>query len=485
MKIVTWNINGLRASKNHLTNLISLTKADIICLQETKITKDMLTSDFALIEGYNSYFSFSQKRAGYSGVVTFCKNAASPIKAQTGLSDGYENDAGNTAVGCYGNLSSLFTGDRLKEMDAEGRTVITQHQFQETNGEKRNLVIINVYCPRADCDDNERLEMKLDFYKALEERAKALIKAGNFVLVLGDVNTSHKLIDHCDPSDPHIFFDNKARAWLDNFVFNDGDYSDICSSDDKIIYENGCFVDCFRYFYPQKSDMFTCWCTSNRARETNYGTRIDYIFCDVLFSKYVKSCEILTNVSGSDHCPVEATFLVDLTASKTLPSLCASFYAEFGGKQQKLLSYFGSKKENNDRKRNYEELNVNFVDKMKDKSKKPKSSQLKLTSMFNCSVANDAESQSNKIKTTAAANLELLKPSTKTVKNSNQEASNFWKKLLKGPKPPPLCSGHNEECVKRTVKKEGPNLGRQFYCCNRPEGHKTNPDARCQFFKWC
>ena len=477
MKIVTWNINGLRASKHHLKNLIAVTNADIVCLQETKITKDMLTSDEALVDGYNSYFSFSQKRAGYSGVATFCKNAVTPIKAQTGLGNTYEDDAGADLIGCYGNLASMFTADRLKEIDLEGRAVITLHELKNSSGNKKKLAVINVYCPRADCDDHERNHMKLDFYKALEERAKALIKEEHYVIILGDINTSHKLIDHCDPSEPVLFFDNLSRMWLNSFMFNSGDYSCISDNVDDD-FEKGCFVDCFRYFYPHKPNMFTCWCTSNRARETNFGTRIDYIFSDIHLLKFAKITEILTDFQGSDHCPVVATFSIDIVTSKTFPALCTSSYSEFGGKQQKLSSYFTSKINNVDRKRAacHSTLNSNCKIKVKDS----KNSQLKLTSIFSA-VSNDTN-YAVEVKTKDVSKTSLA---SKPSKNSNTQASLFWKKLLKGPEPLPLCSGHNEECVKRTVKKEGPNYGRQFYCCARPEGHKSNPEARCQFFKWC
>ena len=474
MKIVTWNINGLRATIQNLKDLIKETDADVLCLQETKITKDLLTSDVALIDGYNSYFSFSQKRAGYSGVAIFCKNSVTPIKVQAGLSDIYEQDA-NTAIGCYGDLFSVFTKERIKELDTEGRTLITQHELNNTRNKYNKLIIINVYCPRAHCDDDERNDFKIDFYKALEERAKALLKTGNHVVVVGDINTSHRLIDHCDPSDPILFFDNKSRAWLDTFLFNDADYGKVETLEELEI-DRGCFVDSFRYFYPNRRDTFTCWCTSSRARETNYGTRIDYIFTDALLAKQLKSCESLTDFQGSDHCPVEASLNVAVIPSKILPPLCSGFYPEFGGKQQTLSAFFSKRSEITNRKRPFPS-----PVKTKNKKKETKATQIKLTSLFT-----KINSEIQETRAIVASKLPVpQKSKLSTETPSNKEACVFWKKLLKGPEPMPLCSGHNEECVKRTVKKEGPNLGRHFYCCARPEGHKTNPEARCQFFKWC
>ena len=483
MKIVTWNINGLRASKLNLHQLLKLSNADIVCLQETKITKDLLTSDIALVDGYNSYFSFSQKRAGYSGVATFCKNTVTPKKAQAGLGSLHENEAGSGMIACYGNLNNIFSSNRLNELDSEGRTIITQHEIKDSD---KNLVIINVYCPRADLDDKERYDYKIDFYKALEERAKSFISIGNYVIVLGDINASHKTIDHCDPSDQISFFDNKSRAWLDSFVFNDGDYSTIfqeLEAVDKVNVTGGCFVDSFRYFYPSKPDMFTCWCTSNRARETNYGTRIDYIFCDKFLAKTLKSSEILTEFLGSDHCPVEAMFNINVVSSKNFPSLCTNFYSTFGGKQLKMSSYFNEKKSDKNKKRTLKDLDDSSKQMTIPTKKINKVSQMKLTCLFSKSEKAEENSTATSAKNTN--NFDIKTPSCSIKSKPNKEASLFWKTILKGPEPPPLCKGHNEPCVKRTVKKEGPNLGKQFYCCSRPEGHKNNKEARCQFFKWC
>lgn len=477
MKIVTWNINGLRATKQSFKQLLEFTDADILCLQETKITKDLLTSDIALVDGYSSYFSFSQKRSGYSGVATFCKNLFSPVKAQAGLSSLHEVDAGNDIIGCYGNLENMFESKRLKELDLEGRAIITQHQLK---GGKEQLLIINVYCPRADLDDVERYEYKVDFYKALEERAKSFLHKGNYVIIVGDFNVSHKAIDHCDPSDPVSFLDNKSRAWLDGFIFNDGDYSTVSNKlkkDRSVDVKSGCFVDTFRYFYPTKSDIYTCWCTSSRARETNYGTRIDYVFCDRYLANLLKSCEILTDFLGSDHCPVETLVDIDIVPSKHLPKLCTSFYTTFGGKQLKMSSYFNSTV-----KRSASDFDKSSKETPVPNKKVAKTSQMKLTGLFS-KHKESVHAKAPPCNKSNTVNVKIKPSSSKSTVNT--DASLFWKSLLKGPEPPPLCSSHNEPCVKRTVKKEGPNLGRQFYCCSRPEGHKSNPEARCQFFKWC
>ncbi|KAL2104378.1 hypothetical protein ACEWY4_001246 [Coilia grayii] len=197
MKIVTWNINGIRTFKNAIRKTLDSFDADIICVQETKVTRDLLDARTAIIDGYNSYFSFSRGRSGYSGVATFCKDSATPFGAEEGLTGVLTNHG--EAVGCYGDQKELATED-LQLLDNEGRAVITQHQIMGPDG-PQTLSVLNVYCPRADPEKPGRKLFKLQFYQLLQARAEALLASGSHVIVLGDINTSHRPIDHCDPDD--------------------------------------------------------------------------------------------------------------------------------------------------------------------------------------------------------------------------------------------------------------------------------------------
>ncbi|KAG7221624.1 hypothetical protein INR49_017067, partial [Caranx melampygus] len=190
MKIVTWNINGIRTFRGGIKKILDSLGADIICVQETKVTRDLLDERTAIVDGYNSYFSYSRGRSGYSGVATYCKDSATPFAAEEGLTGLLTNHEG--AVGCYGDHAE-FSSEELQLLDNEGRAVITQHRIK-CQDKVQTVTIINVYCPRADLRSQS------------ENR---------------DVNTSHRQIDHCDPSDNDDFGENPGRKWLNKFLHSD------------------------------------------------------------------------------------------------------------------------------------------------------------------------------------------------------------------------------------------------------------------------
>lgn len=559
MKLVTWNINGLRSIKEPIKSFLDKLEADIICFQETKVTKDQIESELALVDGYSSYFSFSQTRQGYSGVATYCNAKSTPVRAQEGLFNFAEKSAGIGVIGHYGDLMSIFAEDRLHELDKEGRTVITQHKYFDSSSNKNeNCTIINVYCPRADPEKPERQVFKMDFYKVLQERANGILKSGSHVIICGDINTSHRRIDHCNPDDPESFYENPCREWMDGILFNKGDYSALkmvdipcsfskCSEvnipgsydlicDDldtgvnkncdkgnevpeidvnnlqKSNHNNNCadFVDTFRFFFPNRKEAFTCWNTMKSCRETNYGTRIDYIFANSDFHvKHIKMCDILPEVYGSDHCPVKAVIEIDMIPETKCPPCCTKYMPEFGGRQQTLSKFFSrsdkSSQQVNLQEKSKTSTSVFFskpslsntrkrkIEKGKTNESKTKQTKLSFFNKYSSArVETDSKTAGFKprlinsfVNQKANPKLEFMPKIEKNAsKKASNETSKFWKSVLKGPEPPPLCTGHDEPCFLRTVKKEGPNMGKEFYCCRRPEGHKTNPEARCPFFQW-
>ena len=160
----------------------------------------MLDEPTALIDGYTSYFAFSRKRTGYSGVATFCKAEFTPFQAEEGLAGTLPSSKFQDSVCLTENLAQEFPAEELKNLDAEGRCVITVHKIKSEDEQScENVAVINVYCPRGDPERPERIEYQLKFYKLLEMRARNLIFAGYSVIILGDVNCSHREIDHCDP----------------------------------------------------------------------------------------------------------------------------------------------------------------------------------------------------------------------------------------------------------------------------------------------
>ncbi|XP_071488475.1 DNA-(apurinic or apyrimidinic site) endonuclease 2-like [Diadema antillarum] len=620
MKVLTWNINGIRACKIPLRQLFDSLDAEVICLQETKLTRDQLDDDIVNVENYNAYFSFSKKRSGYSGVVTYCRNDYTPVLAEegiTGLLSSKSKQLSHDVVGHYGDQSS-FTEEELKALDAEGRTIITEHRYMDQADKVFDLVIINVYCPRADFENQERVSYKLGFYRALQLRAEALCKAGKSVIIVGDVNASHRRIDHCNPDESKGHFESHpSRRWLDGFLKDvhsptaiadeetpessqengsaspsgeedegeiehlngecsrskgdaekDEEDKSFVGGDDSLLEgdavrpeESKLFVDTFRFFHPKRKDAFTCWSTVTSARQTNYGTRIDYIIADEkLCVEEFTDCDIMPEFEGSDHCPVKATLAGRCSPAKQLHPLCAKLMPEFSGKQQKLSSFFqkvspSKKFELHEKllasadqqkgggfmhsaKRGAQPLNGKPSKKIKTDKKGVKSGNIASffkqrtpsvgnvvttstrvgpdvchTSAVSCGIDSDAAVLQDSVKTPESTDPLHSSRDTReepgstcnstsepeseagSHKNATGEASDAkvkarsqlssqWRNLLKGPPAAPLCKGHKEPCVLRTVKKAGPNVNKQFFVCRRPEGHKNNPEARCNHFEW-
>ncbi|XP_049608643.1 DNA-(apurinic or apyrimidinic site) endonuclease 2 [Syngnathus scovelli] len=510
MKLVTWNINGIRTFGCGIKKALDALEADIICVQETKVTRDLLDARTAIVDGYNSYFSFSRGRSGYSGVATYCKDSATPFAAEEGLTGLLTNHAG--AVGCYGNQSE-FTDEELQLLDNEGRAVITQHRVQHSD-KIQTVTVINVYCPRADPEKPERKEFKLQFYKLLQARAEAILKNGSSVIVLGDVNTSHRPIDHCDPNEIDDFEDNPGRKWLNSFL------RDNKASPSADFSHDGKFVDTFRHFHPTRAGAFTCWSTLTGARRTNYGTRIDYIFADYQLAKeQFVAADIMPEVEGSDHCPVWGGLRCSLLSNSKPPPLATCYLPEFAGKQQKLSRFLVKMDQNPCRTDSKEALpgsqeeaerreNINVTGTKRilrtesacQTSKKVKTAktsskpQGSLLAFFKPQNGKALGSSHNSLKACPVENTPQLHSATQDKMTQgeqtdsprdNKEASlGFWKSVLHGPPPAPTCKVHGEPCVLRTVRKEGPNVGRQFFVCARPQGHVSNPEARCNFFAW-
>ena len=270
------------------------------------------------------------------------------------------------------------------------------------------------------------------------------------------------------------------------------------------------------------------------ARVLNYGTRIDYIFADLkLGLKACEECVVLQDMQGSDHCPVKATFNCELLPCKRCPPLCTKYMPEFIGKQQKLDLYFKkasasadgnekpqrkenvidssssstqsdsakdstSQKESSLKRQGSDPPKGAIAKKLKKDNKQPSSrKQANLMSFF--STKNSKQESERKVENTAkniehntnsniqTSNNDTEKPDSDTTEPKRTQSQTFtvnsWKNILK-PRPPPLCKGHNEPCVARTVKKDGLNKGRVFYVCTKPDGPKTNPEARCDHFEW-
>ncbi|XP_008836988.1 DNA-(apurinic or apyrimidinic site) lyase 2 isoform X2 [Nannospalax galili] len=457
--------------------------------------RDVLTEPLAIVEGYNSYFSFSRSRSGYSGVATFCTDSATPIAAEEGLSGLFATQNGD--VGCYGNMDE-FTQEELRTLDSEGRALLTQHRICTQEGKEKTLTLINVYCPHADPGKPERLTFKMRFYRLLQIRAEALLEAGSHVIILGDLNTAHRPIDHCDASSLECFEEDPGRKWMDGLLSN-------------LWCQAGSFIDSYRYFQPKQEKSFTCWSVVSGARHLNYGSRLDYILGDrTLVIDTFQASFLLPEVMGSDHCPVGAILNVSCMPAKQCPALCTRFLPEFAGTQLKILRFLvPCKQEPVLGQPALQPNNRTQVQKQQKKgpvsSARPRKSQAGSRSQKN--LMSYFQSSFSLPQTSPVVELPSLPPvgtfiTPKTAeedtmativeeqakvfetKDKKEVQTLFWKSMLSGPSPMPLCRGHREPCVMRTVKKPGPNLGRRFYICARPRGPPSDLSARCSFFLW-
>ena len=251
MKIISWNTNGLRATvkQGNFTPLFAFNNPDIVCFQETKCEPEQLDEKTRNLKGYNSYFSYSKGRKGYSGVAIYSKEVPENVE--------------------YGMGIQLF--------DDEGRTLVAYY---------KKFVLINCYFPNGG-GGPERLKYKLEFYDAFLEFINKLKKEGKNVIFCGDVNTAHNEIDLARPKEnvDNTGFLPVERAWMDEVV-------------------NNGWVDTFRNLYPNKKEVYTYWDQKTRARDRNVGWRIDYFFVNQSFLKNVKSFKTMSDYLGSDHCPI-------------------------------------------------------------------------------------------------------------------------------------------------------------------------------------
>lgn len=251
MNIISWNVNGIRAVHNRGDFDWLIKKSpDIFCLQETKAHPDQLVNELRSVPGYiSSYFAHSETKKGYSGVAIYSKKA--PISSQIGLG--------------------------IKEFDQEGRLI--QVEFPE-------FYLLNVYFPNGG-GGPIRLDYKFRFYDAFLKYVNAL-KKNKPVIFCGDVNTAHEAVDLARPkeNEDNTGFLPEERAWIDEVILSG-------------------FVDVFRFFYPDKKDVYTYWDMKTSARIRNVGWRIDYFFVTHNFLKSIKKFITHTEVRGSDHCPIE------------------------------------------------------------------------------------------------------------------------------------------------------------------------------------
>ncbi|KAA6227001.1 MULTISPECIES: exodeoxyribonuclease III [unclassified Campylobacter] len=246
MKLLSWNVNGLRAicGKGGL-DFLENEKFDFVGFQEIKASEDNFPKKIYELP-FKQMFSNSAKRLGYSGVMSLCN---------------FEN----TTKKC-----EFFNDD-------EGR--VLEHNFKD-------FTLFNIYFPNGQKDEI-RLAYKMDFYKDFLAYLKKLLKENRQIIICGDVNTAHKEIDltHPKANANTSGFLPIERAWIDDLL------------------KLG-FIDTFRQIHGDIKDKYSWWSYRMRAREKNVGWRIDYFFISKGLKDKLKDAYIRTDIMGSDHAPV-------------------------------------------------------------------------------------------------------------------------------------------------------------------------------------
>lgn len=249
LKIISWNVNGIRAcAKKNFFEYLKSSEADILCIQESKAMEADLEEAIRQPSGYHAIWH-SAERKGYSGVAMFLKQK--PIKSFEG----------------FGN----------PKFDCEGRVV---------GAEFENFYVFGVYFPNGGMGD-DRVAYKLEFYDAFFTFCEECRATGKAVIVCGDYNTAHQPVDLARPKDNQNTsgFLPIEREWIDKLI-RDG------------------WIDTYRHFHPTSKNVYTWWSYRARARDNNVGWRIDYCFINQEAKAMLKDAFVEMNVKGSDHCPV-------------------------------------------------------------------------------------------------------------------------------------------------------------------------------------
>lgn len=248
MKLISWNVNGLRAIvKKGFLDIFTELDADFFCLQETKLQEGQIDLD---IPGYYSFWDYAEKK-GYSGTAIFTKHE--PLSAAYGIG--------------------------VPEHDTEGRVVTLEYD---------NYYVVTCYTPNSQ-SELKRLDYRmhwendfLDYLNKLDNQKP--------VILCGDLNVAHKDIDLKNPQR------NRGNAG----------FSDEERAQFTTLLESG-FIDTYRYFYPEKEGSYTWWNYRFNARKNNAGWRIDYFCVSKRLASQLEDAKIHDAVMGSDHCPVELT----------------------------------------------------------------------------------------------------------------------------------------------------------------------------------
>ncbi len=266
IRLLSWNVNGLRSvlGKDFMVKL-KAERPDVLCLQETRVREEQLPKGFLeeLAELGYSFHLNPAERPGYSGTATLCLTP--PMEIHSG----------------FAALDAA-----LAEWDNEGRVTVSRHALG-----KSSFLLFNIYFPNGTSGE-ERLHYKMNFYEAFQRLVEDLVTRGESVVVCGDLNTSHREIDLARPAAnrKNSGFLPEECAWIDRFLSG--------------THTTG-MIDSFRHLHPDAADRYSWWSNRGGARAKNVGWRLDYFFASRDLEPRLQKADILDQITGSDHCPVE------------------------------------------------------------------------------------------------------------------------------------------------------------------------------------
>ena len=246
MKLISWNVNGIRACiTKGFKEFFKTANADIFCIQETKCQEGQIELEF---EGYKSYWNSAEKK-GYSGTAIFTKKE--PLNVTYGIG--------------------------IEEHDKEGRVITLEYE---------KFYMVNIYTPNSK-RELERLEYRQVWEDEIRKYLLQLNKTKP-VIMCGDLNVAHEEIDLKNPKTNHrsAGFTDEERNKMTELL-------------------QAGFIDSFRYLYPTQENIYSWWSYMRKAREKNVGWRIDYFIVSKDIESKIKEAKIDTEILGSDHCPVE------------------------------------------------------------------------------------------------------------------------------------------------------------------------------------
>eukprot|EP00267_Zea_mays_P025583 XP_008652999.1 DNA-(apurinic or apyrimidinic site) lyase 2 isoform X2 [Zea mays] len=538
VKIVTYNVNGLRprvAQHGSLRCLLDALDADIICFQETKLSRQDLSADVIMADGYEAFVSCnrsSKGRGAYSGVATFCRVTSSfssqevalPVAAEegfTGLQDYAKNSqtVGDFSIAMPVEEEGLgeLTREDLLRVDNEGRCIITDHG---------HFVLFNIYGPAVDGDDKERVRFKLLFYKILQKRWERLLALGKRVFVVGDLNIAPASIDRCDAAPG--FEKQMFREWLRSMLREHG----------------GPFFDAFRSKHPERwkggrssklegSDHIPVYILLKEIPElpvhnippsaARYLPEIrgrQQSIVSFLDKGKIYELQNAANLIQSEDTVLDsycsdglentilakkglATGITEFAKGGNLPSLMCkgTDLNQWINEGLMGISHVSQKKSLSSTK---------FVPQKK--IKRNLSSQPTIKSFFQRPGSKTVNASTSTLVTPAETldltnqacvsngdtlpeNMQCTTSAAKVQDNTDASSCSLstdksnaaaleWQRIQKKMKMTlPRCKGHSEPCIPRSVKK-GPNIGRLFYVCARAQGPASNPEANCGHFQW-